>query len=345
MADVRFAPPLLGLNNPPNQGAVPPPPPGAVATVPPPPLRLSAPAAPMIRETSGISAISFQDLLQPGKIDTRPTQRKKKKGGHKLFGFVVFLGLVGGAAYAFRNSAPVQKILGHEKAAAPLPDLPFVRPTITSAEYTVTLSAVQNGVPKNVTTRIRADYLTSTSEATQESQVGGTFTTSQETRTADYLYRPGADAGATWTRQPRTPDTPATYDTADIIPMVNDIVDQPLREAMQPTSSKTAKIGDVDVTATTYVIDRARVPEIAPAIFARVPWLFDVPNASTLTVEVSYDKTGVVRHLAFRVDPPQPGTGSDATWVTSYTMDVSALNTPVTIDVPFRAVDVPAGTP
>jgi hypothetical protein len=73
--------------------------------------------------------------------------------------------------------------------------------------------------------------------------------------------------------------------------------------------------------------------------------LFDVPNASTLTVEVSYDKAGVVRHLAFRVDPPQPGTGSDATWVTSYSMDVTTLNVPVTIDVPVDAVDVPAGTP
>ncbi|MGZ4794082.1 MAG: hypothetical protein ACXWBO_19685, partial [Ilumatobacteraceae bacterium] len=95
----------------------------------------------------------------------------------------------------------------------------------------------------------------------------------------------------------------------------------------------------------TYVIDRARVPELAPAIYARVPWLFDVPNATSLTIEITYDDTGLVRHLNFRVDPPQPGTGSDATWVTSYTMDVTSLNTPVAIEVPTDAADVPAGTP
>ena len=55
-----------------------------------------------------------------------------------------------------------------------------------------------------------------------------------------------------------------------------------------------------------------RFPGIAPAIFARVPWLFDVPNASTLTVKVSYDETGLVRQLFFGVDPPQAGTGVDA---------------------------------
>ena len=54
---------------------------------------------------------------------------------------------------------------------------------------------------------------------------------------------------------------------------------------------------------------------------------------------------GVVRHLDFRVDPPQPGTGSDATWVTSYTMDVTSLNTPVAITVPGDALEVPVGTP
>ena len=95
----------------------------------------------------------------------------------------------------------------------------------------------------------------------------------------------------------------------------------------------------------TYVLDRARVPEIAPAIFAKVPWLFDVPNATTLTVEVSYDQTGVVRHLFFGVDPPQPGTGVDATWVTSYALDVTSLDNPITIVVPIDVVDVPAGTP
>jgi hypothetical protein len=114
---------------------------------------------------------------------------------------------------------------------------------------------------------------------------------------------------------------------------------------MEPTSSKSTKTDGGVITTLTYVLDRARVPEIAPAIFARVPWLFDVPNAPTLTVEVSYDDTGLVRHLYLGVDPPQPGTGSDATWVTSYAMDVQVLNGTVAITIPLDTVDVPPGTP
>jgi hypothetical protein len=64
-----------------------------------------------------------------------------------------------------------------------------------------------------------------------------------------------------------------------------------------------------------------------------------------LTVNVTYDENGLVRHLYLGVDPPQPGTGSDATWVTSYSLDVTALEAPVDITVPLDVVDVPAGTP
>lgn len=319
-----------------------PPPPGAPGAAPPAQLRLSPPT-PWTRENTGAQAISFQDLLQPSKLDTR-SHKRKKKHGRKLLSYVLFLGLLGGVAYAVRNTAPVQRVLGHEKAA-PLPETPFARPIFTSAEYSVTLSAVQNGVPKNVTTKVRADYVRSMIESTVESQVGGAFTTVQEIRTTDFIFRPSADPAAGWTRQPRTPEATSPYDVQTFIPMVNDIIDQPLRDAAKPTVSKTTRLRDVDVSALTYVIDRARVPEIAPAIFARVPWLFDVPNASSLTVEVTYDKTGLVRHLAFRVDPPQPGTGSDATWITSYSMDIEQLNTPEAIDVPINAVDVPVGTP
>ncbi len=53
----------------------------------------------------------------------------------------------------------------------------------------------------------------------------------------------------------------------------------------------------------------------------------------------------MVRHLFFGVDPPQPGTGVDATWVTSYSLDVTSLDSPITIVVPIDVVDVPAGTP
>ena len=286
-------------------------------------------------------AISFQDLIGPSKLETRPLRRKKKRG-KKLLTLLVVLGLVGGAGYYFRKSQTVQRVLGHKAEAAPLPVLPFVRPTITSAEYSITLSAVQNGVPNNVTTRVRADYLTGTSESSVESQVGGVFTTSHEIRTPDSVFRPGQP---TWTRQPRTPETPTSYDTAASIPMVDEIIDQALRDALEPDTSTSERVGDATISSLTYVIDRARVPADAPAIFAWIPWLFDVPNATTLTVDVSYDESGLVRHLSFRVNPPQPGTGSDATWVTSYTLDITSLNSPVAISVPFDAVDVPAGTP
>ncbi|HEY7626610.1 MAG TPA: hypothetical protein VH761_06060 [Ilumatobacteraceae bacterium] len=277
-------------------------------------------------------------------METRPSRRKKRRG-RKLFSFVLFLAILGGVAYLLRNTAPVQRALHRHEAAAPLPDLPFARPTITSAEYSITLSAVQNGVPNNVTTMVGADYLTNTARTTVDSQVGGAFTTTQEIHTPEFIYHPTADPAAPWTRQPRLPETASAFDAPAFIPIVNDIIDQTLRDSVQPTSSRVSTIGEVEVTLLTYVLDRARVPEIAPAIYARVPWLFDVPNATTLTVEVAYDETGIVRHLAFLVDPPQPGTGSDATWVTSYTMDVTSLNAPVTIIVPFNAVDVPAGTP
>jgi hypothetical protein len=319
--------------------------------VPPPPgatqpasaeLRLSPPT-PWTRENTGSHVISFQDLLQPSKLDNR-SKKRKKKAVRKLLSWLLLLGLIGGVGYAVRNTTPVQRVLGHEKAA-PLPETPFTRPTLTSAEYSVTLSAVQNGVPNNVTTKVRADFARDIIETTVESQVGGAFTTTQEIRNTEFVFKSNADPATGWTRVPRTPDLVSPYDVATFIPMVNDIIDQPLRDGAEPKVSKTARLDGVDVSVLTYVIDRARVPEIAPAIFARVPWLFDVPNASTLTVEVSYDKSGLVRHLAFRVDPPQPGTGSDATWVTSYSMDIVQLNVPEAIETPVSAIDVPVAAP
>ena len=258
---------------------------------------------------------------------------------------IVMLGIIGGAGYQFRDSAPIRKLLGRPPAVIPLPEVPFVRPNVTSAEYSITLSAVQNGVPNNVTTKVTEDYLNALGQSTVESQVGGAFTTTQEIRTTESVYRPGQAFGKEWSRQPRVPETPSPYDAVQFIPMINDIVDQPLRDAMEPTHSKSTKVEGVTITTLTYVLDRAMVPEIAPAIFARVPWLFDVPNATTLTVDVSYDEGGLVRHLFLGVDPPQPGTGSGATWVTSYTLDVTSINAPVTIPVPLDVVDVPAGTP
>lgn len=342
MADVRLAPPLQRLTSPPEGAPVPPPPPPAVVVAAP---RLSPPPIPHRDPSTGsIPAVSFQDLLGT-KTETRPVKRKKKKRGKKLFTFLIFVGLVGGVGYHFRNAEAVQHVLGHKSAAAPLPAQPFVRPTVTSAEFAVTLSAVQNGVPNNVTTKVRADYVTGTNETIVDSQIGGAFTTSKEIRTTDYLFHPGDPAETTWGRQPRTPETPTTYDAATFIPMVNDIIDQPLRDNLKPTASTSEKVGDATISSVTYVIDRARVPEVAPAIYARVPWLFDVPNATTLTAVISYDESGLIRHLDFRVDPPQPGTGSDATWVTSYTLDVSSLNSPVAITVPVDAVDIPAPTP
>ena len=293
--------------------------------------------------TSSTPAISFQDFIQPAK-ETRPAKRKKKRG-KKLLTTMILLGMIGGAGYYFRNAAPVQELLGRDQAAAPLPAVPFVRPSVTSAEYSVTLSAVQNGMPNNVTTKVLEDFSGGIGQSTVENQIGGAFTTTQEFRTRESILRPGQAFGAAWTRQPRLPEAPSPYDTADFIPMINDIVDQPLRDAMEPKSSRMSEADAMLITTLTYVIDRAKVPEIAPAIFAKVPWLFDVPNATTLTVEVSYDESGLVRHLFFGVDPPQPGTGIDATWVTSYTMDVTSVNAALAIPVPTEAIDVPAGTP
>ena len=288
--------------------------------------------------------ISLQELMQPSKQEMRPQQRKKKRG-KKLLLVVVLLGTAGGAAYYFRNAGPIQRALGHEKVA-PLPDDPFVRPNISSAEYTVTLTAVQSGVPNNVTTKVREDFVNAFGESTIESQIGGTFTTTKEIRTRESLIRPGEAFGKLWSRQPRVPDAPNQYDTAAFIPMIDDIIDQPLRQAMKPTSSKLSKVDGIKITSLTYVLDRSQVPEIAPAIFDRVKlWLFDVPNASTLTVKVGYDESGVVRQLYFGVDQPQAGTGVDAAWVTSYSLNVTSLNVPVVIDVPIDVVDVPAGTP
>jgi len=300
---------------------------------------------PVIRDTSSVPAISLQELLQPKSEPRSVNQKKQKGGGKKLLKIVLVLGILGGGAYYFRNSGPVQKVLGHDAAAAPLPDVPFVRPSLTTAQYTVTLSAVQNGVPNNVTTQVQADFANAVGESTIDSQVGGAFTSTKEIRTADSIFRPGEAFGKEWSRQPRVPETPSPFDTAEFIPMINDIIDQPLRDAMQPTSSKVASVNGETISTLTYVIDRAKVPEIAPSIYARVPWLFDVPNATNLTVDVSYDKTGLVRHLYLGVDPPQAGTGIDATWVTGYLLDVTAVNTPVAVTVPVDFVDVPAGTP
>jgi hypothetical protein len=200
-------------------------------------------------------------------------------------------------------------------------------------------------VPNNVTTTVREDFVNVLGDSTIESQTGGTFNTTQEIRTAESLFRPGQAYGKLWSRQPRVPDAPSPYDDKAFIPMIDDIVDLPLRDAMKPTSSKLSEVNGIKITTLTYVLDRSKVPGIAPAIFARVPWLFDVPNASTLTVKVGYDETGLVRQLYFGVDPPQAGTGIDAAWVTSYSLDVTAVDLPVAIDVPIDVVDVPAGTP
>ena len=293
--------------------------------------------------TSNVPAISFQDFLQPAKADQRPPKRSKGRG-RKFVTLLVLFGLAGGVAYYFRNAPAVQRLLGHDQVAD-LPDVPFVRPGITSAEYTVTLSAVQSGVPNNVTTRVMEDFNGGIGQSTTENQIGGIFTTTQEIRTRDSLFHPGEAYGATWSRQPRAPDTTSPYDVAEYIPMVDTIVDQTLRTAMKPTTSKAKKINGSTMTTLTYVLDRAQVPEVAPAIFAKVPWLFDVPNATKLTVSVTYDETGLVRHLFFGVDPPQPGTGIDATWITGYRLDVTSLNALVSISVPLDVVDVPAGTP
>lgn len=298
----------------------------------------------MVRDTSNIPALSLQDYMHPTKTEIRPTKKKKKRG-KKFLTTVVFVGLLGGAGFYVRNAAPIQKLLGKEAAVAPLPATPFIRPVVNSIEYSITLSAVQNGVPNNVTTKVQEDFASKVGQSTVESQVGGQFTTTKEIRSLDSVFRPGQAFGKEWSRQPLVPETPSPYDAPEFIPMIDNIVDPTLRAATEPTSSKSRTVDGLTVSTLTYVLDRSSVPEIAPAIYARVPWLFDVPNATTLTVEVSYDESGLVRHLFFGVDPPQPGTGAGATWVTSYSLDVTSLNTPLAIPIPADVVDVPAGTP
>ncbi len=131
---------------------------------------------------------------------------------------LVLLGLLGGVGYFLRDSAPIQKLLGKQEPAAPLPATPFPRPTITSADYSVTLSAVQNGVPNNVTTKVQENYATALGQSTVESQMGGQFTATGEIRTADYIFRPGQAYGKEWSRQPRVPETPSPYDAARVHP-------------------------------------------------------------------------------------------------------------------------------
>jgi hypothetical protein len=301
---------------------------------------------PVIRPSGAVPAIGLPELVHP-KPEVRAVKHKKKRS-KKLPIIVALFGIVGGAGYYLRDTGPIQKLLGREKAVAPLPEVRFERPHVMSAEFSITLSAVQNGVPNNVTTNVQEDYSAGVAQTTIESQTGAAFATTQEIRTVDSVYRPGQAFGKEWSRQPQVPETPNPFDATEgaFIPMIEDIVDLPLRDAMKPTESKATQLDGEPMTSLTYVIERAKVPEIAPAIFARVPWLFDVPNATTLTVNVTYDtKSGLVRHLFLGVDPPQPGTGSDATWVTSYSLDVTTLDVPLTITVPTDFVDVPVGTP
>jgi len=289
--------------------------------------------------------ISFQELLQPAKSDARTSKRttkRKRKRGKKLLGLVVVLGAFAVGGYAARNLPIAQRLLGHDEQAKPLPEVPLVRPSITSAEYTVTLTAVQNGVPNNVTTKVKVDYLAGVGETVTENQTGGAFSSADQVRTRDFLFQPGAAPADPWTRQARAPGVVDPYDSTDFIPMVDGLVDQTLRDATTPVASKTEHVDGATMTTLTYRLERAKVPEIAPAIFARAPWLFDVPNAATLTVEITYDDSGLVHHLRLGVDPPQPGTGIDATWVTGYELDVTAVNLPVAIIVPNNYVDVPA---
>ncbi len=350
MTDLQFAPPAQRLTAPPTSAPVIPPQPPAPATV----LKLTTPSVAQIRETTITSATkpllpTYQELIQ-ATADQAPQSSSRKiknsnKRSKKPLVALLVLAALGGGGYYFRNSPQAQRLMGHEQQVAPLPTTPFVRPGVTSAEFTVVTSAVANGVPNKVTSKVVADYTKTTTQSTTDTQIGGVFTSSQEVRTSDAVFHPGAAFGSAWTRQPVVAETPGPYDTPEFLPMIDSVVDQSLRDHAKPTKSKSATVEGTTITSLTYVLDRSSVPEIAPAIFARTPWLFDVPNATTLTVEVSYDQGGLVRHLSLAVDPPQPGTGSDKTWVTSYTMDVASLNAPVTIAVPTDAVDAPVGTP
>src|SRR4051794_7859578 len=98
MADVQFAPPMQQVTGPSIAPPPPPPPPPPAPAVAAPELRLSPVAAAPARITNSTPVVSFQEFLQPGKVDIRPVKRKKKRG-KKLVTTVVFLGILGGVGY------------------------------------------------------------------------------------------------------------------------------------------------------------------------------------------------------------------------------------------------------
>ena len=190
MADVRFAPPLQRLTSPPEGAPVPPPPPAVAA---PPAPRLSPPIGhPDPRDRRAASRRSASRTSSQPKTDTRPTQAQEeaRQEADHLRGVRSAWSVASATTSA--TPQPVQRVLRHKSAAAPLPAVPFVRPTVTSAEYSITLSAVQNGVPNNVTTKVRADYLQRPpARAPSRARSAGRSPTSQEIRTRDSIFRPG----------------------------------------------------------------------------------------------------------------------------------------------------------
>ena len=165
MADVQFAPPLQRLTSPPTVSPVTSTSAARCCAGPSSAqLRLLLPsllphcACPLrcrrSATTGSAPVMTLQDIFQPAKSEVRPVKRKKKRG-KKLLTTVVLLGLTGGAGVLLPQCCA-------DPEAARSRTLPRLRSpmchscgrTITSAEYSITLSAVQNGVPSNLTTKV-----------------------------------------------------------------------------------------------------------------------------------------------------------------------------------------------
>ena len=278
MADLQFAPPIQRLAPPPRVSSPPPPPP------PPAPAPAPAVAEPTVGRGSLIdSAVGSRagdprhqqcaGDQHPGSAAAqaraaRPPSRRRRSGGKKLLSMVVVLGILGGGAYLFRNAAPIQKLLGHDPAAAPLPD-DAVR-AADAHERSVhrdPVGCAERRAQQRHDPRCKKTSPTALVRARSTVRWAVSFTSTKEIRTTDSIFRPGQAYGKEWSRQPRVPETPSPFDTAEFIPMISDIIDQPLRDAMQPTSSKATPVNGETISTLTYVIDRAKVPEIAPSIY------------------------------------------------------------------------------
>ena len=253
MADVQFAPPLQRLTSPPQVASGP---------------AASAPADPGTRHsgdpcanspatghtTAVVAPPSGSPRHQPGaqppgspaaeQRDTpspQPTGRSRSRR-KKLLVLVVLFCVIGGAGLTFRNAAAMQKLLGARHSTAHAARR-AIRPAASNERriHSHPVGRAERRAQQRHDQGARRLRSTGVGESTVESQIGGVFTTTTGVphRRLDLPPGPGlrqaleSTASCSGNAEPIRP--------ADFIPMIDDIVDQPLRDAMQPTSSKSTR--------------------------------------------------------------------------------------------------------